>query len=138
MKKIYLPVIILLFFTTTAMKCYKDTPDCHHGIGLLNSSPTAVYFYKSFDSSLDHITDPRIQGEDDKCFTNNTRNLSTSYCWEKEIISSKHEALYFYFFDVSVIDNNPWDSVVAKKKYLKRVRYTLDEFQQSGRMVHYP
>lgn len=140
MKKMYLPVITFLFLTTTSMKCYKDTADCHHGIGLLNTSPSAVYFYKSGDSSLDVTNDPRLRqgGDDYKCYTGNTHNISTSYCWEKEIISSKHEALYFYFFDVSVIDNNPWDSVVAKKMYLKKMRYTIDEFQQSGRMVYYP
>ena len=140
MKRIYLPVLTILFFTTTAMKCYKDTPDCHHGIGLLNTSPTAVYYLKSMDSSLDGTLDPKLQqqGDESKCFSNNVHNISTSYCYEKEIISSKHEAFYFYFFDVSVIDNTPWDSIVTRKQYLKKVKYTLNDFQQSGRMVYYP
>ena len=141
MKKIYLPIAIILFFTTTSMKCYKDSANCHHSIDVMNSSPSTIYFFSTEDSSLTGTPDPKlkIHGAENRVDVNSVYHDEISYCWESQIAGAKYHAYYYYFFDGSLIDNNtPWDTIVAKNLYLKKVKYDMDLFHSSGQKVSYP
>ena len=141
MKKLYLPVILFLFFTTTSMKCYKDSANCHHTIDVVNNSPSTIYFFSTDDSTLAGMPDPnlKLRGDENKVHVNTVHHDEIAYCWETQIASSKCQAYYYYFFDASVIDNNtPWDSVIAKNLYLKKTKYTVEDLHGSGRKVSYP
>lgn len=139
MRLIYLYLLLVLFFTTTSMTCYKDTDTCHHSIVLQNNSTQGVYFYVVKDSSFAAMYNPFSRNDKDKkCAPQATVFQRQSTCWEHTIAEDTQQKLYPIVFDADVIETQPWDTIIAKRLYLKRYELSAAELQSIGWKINYP
>lgn len=133
MKKTINFLAILLLFSMTASICKKEQ---HRYIYLKNNSGKAIYYGLSYsypDTSLIKIGD--IPGKDG----NISHKISIG---TEETLPATNFAynstMLLLIFDTEVIEKEPWDSIVAKYKILKRYQFTEQDMQNRNWTITYP
>ncbi len=127
--------LLLTFFTTTAMKCKKEGPDCHYTMYFKNESPDTVLLamtgYKDTLCTLDILS---------RIIPDSTIDYNLGSCWEDEFHSGK--APEVFFVDPKHF-NGPYDfyscdSIFYKNTVLSHKILQLEELKKNGFVVTYP
>ncbi len=127
--------LLLAFFATTAMKCQKDGPNCHHDIIIRNaSSSTVIFALEGYKDSLCHLAKRKELHAGEQAV------LNLRYCWEEELTNGRTQEIYIVdtsqFNDPNIFYS--CDSIEIKNKVLRHYELTLDDLKKNNFTVTYP
>ena len=129
-KMMNLFALFALFVALSATTCTKN--EYHRYIHLQNNSNKPIYFLGTFS-----FPDTTLLSEKYKPVK--AYKLMPS---EKNIIETKvfayNPTLQVFIFDATIIEQEPWDSIVKKYKVLKRYQFTKQEIENRDWTVTYP
>ncbi len=124
----------------------RKSENCHYNIYVMNKSDKTIYsnYSRSYpDTSL--VNTDMIRIDDNKVVSNDSINIRASSswggCWEKNFTSEQPlpmERVIIFVFDETIIKTIPWDTIKAKKLYLKRYDLTLEDLQKNNWRITYP
>jgi len=135
-------ILILLFLLNNTC---KKNEDCHKIIKVFNTSNKAIYVQGS-DGYPDTMyfkynPNPALSPEINKVESGetNTTSLQIKDCWEiniKNVMQS--DKLMIYIFDSEILENIPWDTVIANNMVLNRYDLSLEDLKNSNWSITYP
>ncbi len=134
------PIIILIFLSLFVESCeffgHED-----YRLKISNKSGRELYFYEDFNYPDTTIRQRDItkSPSDNKIYIGKEKIVAASSKWEtifnKEIPS---DTLMIFFFDASVIENTPWDTVKSQYLVLKRYDLSYDDLVRMDWIITYP
>ncbi|MES2848686.1 MAG: hypothetical protein V4685_06495 [Bacteroidota bacterium] len=142
MKKYKTP-LLFLFSSILLYGCPINKQDFHQQV-LLKSNAENLYMYKSYTPYLQDSTLPvsfSVNSVD--LVSNKNFEVYNSFVIRKQlkeyISETPDKAIYFFLFNQNVIDSIPWDSIRAKKLYLRRYAIReIDVDNSSDFILYYP
>jgi len=128
-------ILLTMFVTLSASSC-NNKEELHRYIYLINSSDKAVFYGLSYaypDTSLKKIEDaPGNNGS--IAYKINVGKQTTlpaaSFAY--------NPTMQLFIFDADVIENTPWDSIVAYNMVLKRYQFTESDMEKANWTINYP
>lgn len=139
-------ILLLLIFTCMflAMKCEKDTTNCHHNLWLNNQAEKDVYAVVNFnypDTSIP-LQNPMahqrafVEAGQRKpiyhqsgCLENAIQDYTRNY--------EPKDTLIIFVFDAAEVQAN-WDQVRLQYKVLKRFDYSIHELKNTNFSIDFP
>jgi hypothetical protein len=147
MKKIINISFFCLLVLLTLISCReRKSGNCHYNIYILNKSDKTIYssFSRNFpDTSLNGVD--IVLESDVKAIPNDSIAIGASSgwggCWEKNLNSEEPlpmKRVMVFIYDEKTIKTIFWDTIKAKKLYLKRYDLKLEDLQNSNWRISYP
>ena len=120
--------------------CSKSD-DCHNKIMLKNSSDEPIYYvytleegFFNFDpTNENYAVDLKVKPGENKI----VRIGFQLSCWE-QVIASSGGHVYIYIYDAQDLENKETDWQVAKYKYLKKYKLSVEQLKKMKWSIDYP
>ena len=133
----YSLLVVFIFSSMLFATCRKDTPNCHTRYKIRNNIST-VYYNVSSDSELVHLEynpllDPGLKVSNGETIT----NVIHGACLEDYIIQSSTQKLWFFYFEPSVLESTPWDTLKQRYLIIKKEGYTKPQLDSMNWLITY-
>jgi hypothetical protein len=121
--------------------CYKNSEFCHHTIRMLNNSNSDIYVDISLNypdtSNLGGIKGIIYKGSPNKILKMDVAHgISNRDCFE-DFFSYRNDTLMLFIFDAELIESVPWDTVIKKNLYIKRLDLSLEDLKSNNFLIKF-
>lgn len=135
MKKTIL-ILIILPLIMTSFQCAKDNDNCHKNIIIENNSDKTLRIF----SSLEYPDSTLKSNNEATLYPIEPHSSYLDYwgCVENVFRRNKHGVLLYFIIDNEILKNNPMDTIVEYKMYIKKYDLTEESLQKMNWTITYP
>lgn len=117
----------MIFLCLISYGCPEEICGVDSSIFIVNNWTKDIYFDSQSDSTL--YSRPPI----DDFFVPANTSFELRGCFIHRL--SDEDKLYLWIFDKEVVNNTPWEEIVANELYLTRFELTLEELKEMGWVI---